>query len=323
MNSGQLDIQQSGQQEVFMKHLVCLSDWSAEEVKETLKMAEKLKYERKNGIMHNHMLKGKTLGLIFSKSSTRTRVSFEVAMYQLGGYSMFLSANDIQLGRGETVSDTARTLSRYIDGIMIRTYKQSDVEELAAYGTIPIINGLTDSQHPCQILADLQTVKEYKGKLSGLKLAYVGDGNNVANSLLIGCAKVGMNISVATPEGYECDEKSVEIAKKAALESGSVVNTGYDPYEAVKDADVVYTDTWVSMGMESEKEKRVKTFMPYQVNKELMSKAKPDAIFMHCLPAYRGYEVTEDVIDGPQSVVFDEAENRLHAQKAVLVKLMG
>jgi len=323
MKSGQLDIQQSGQQEVFMKHLVCLSDWSAEEVKETLKMAEKLKYERKNGIMHNHMLKGKTLGLIFSKSSTRTRVSFEVAMYQLGGYSMFLSANDIQLGRGETVSDTARTLSRYIDGIMIRTYKQSDVEELAAYGTIPIINGLTDSQHPCQILADLQTVKEYKGKLSGLKLAYVGDGNNVANSLLIGCAKVGMDISVATPEGYECDEKSVEIAKKAALESGSVVNTGYDPYEAVKDADVVYTDTWVSMGMESEKEKRVKTFMPYQVNNELMSKAKPDAIFMHCLPAYRGYEVTADVIDGPQSVVFDEAENRLHAQKAVLVKLMG
>ena len=323
MKSGQLDIQQSGQQEVFMKHLVCLSDWSAEEVKETLKMAEKLKYERKNGIMHNHMLKGKTLGLIFSKSSTRTRVSFEVAMYQLGGYSMFLSANDIQLGRGETVSDTARTLSRYIDGIMIRTYKQSDVEELAAYGTIPIINGLTDSQHPCQILADLQTVKEYKGKLSGLKLAYVGDGNNVANSLLIGCAKVGMNISVATPEGYECDEKSVEIAKKAALESGSVVNTGYDPFEAVKDADVVYTDTWVSMGMESEKEKRVKTFMPYQVNNELMSKAKPDAIFMHCLPAYRGYEVTADVIDGPQSVVFDEAENRLHAQKAVLVKLMG
>ncbi|HHW22181.1 MAG TPA: ornithine carbamoyltransferase [Clostridiaceae bacterium] len=306
-----------------MKHLVCLSDWSAEEVKETLKMAEKLKYERKNGIMHNHMLKGKTLGLIFSKSSTRTRVSFEVAMYQLGGYSMFLSANDIQLGRGETVSDTARTLSRYIDGIMIRTYKQSDVEELAAYGTIPIINGLTDSQHPCQILADLQTVKEYKGKFSGLKLAYVGDGNNVANSLLIGCAKVGMDIWVATPEGYECDEKSVEIAKKAALESGSVVNTGYDPFEAVKDADVVYTDTWVSMGMESEKEKRVKTFMPYQVNNELMSKAKPDAIFMHCLPAYRGYEVTADVIDGPQSVVFDEAENRLHAQKAVLVKLMG
>lgn len=306
-----------------MKHLVCLSDWSSEEIKETLKLAEKLKYENKNGIRHNHLLKGKTLGLIFSKSSTRTRVSFEVAMYQLGGYSMFLSANDIQLGRGETVSDTAKTLSRYIDGIMIRTYKQSDVEELAAFGTIPIINGLTDSQHPCQILADLQTVKEYKGSLKGLKLAYAGDGNNVANSLLIGCAKVGMDISVATPEGYECDMKSVEIAKKAALESGAKINIGYDPYEAVNNADVVYTDTWVSMGMESEKEKRIETFMPYQVNKELMSKAKPDAIFMHCLPAYRGYEVTAEVIDGPQSVVFDEAENRLHAQKAVLVKLMG
>lgn len=306
-----------------MKHLVCLSDWSSEEIKETLKLAEKLKYENKNGIRHNHLLKGKTLGLIFSKSSTRTRVSFEVAMYQLGGYSMFLSANDIQLGRGETVSDTAKTLSRYIDGIMIRTYKQSDVEELAAFGTIPIINGLTDSQHPCQILADLQTVKEYKGSLKGLKLAYTGDGNNVANSLLIGCAKVGLDISVATPEGYECDMKSVEIAKKAALESGAKINIGYDPYEAVNNADVVYTDTWVSMGMESEKEKRIETFMPYQVNKELMSKAKPDAIFMHCLPAYRGYEVTAEVIDGPQSVVFDEAENRLHAQKAVLVKLMG
>lgn len=306
-----------------MKHLVCLSDWSSEEIKETLKLAEKLKYENKNGIRHNHLLKGKTLGLIFSKSSTRTRVSFEVAMYQLGGYSMFLSANDIQLGRGETVSDTAKTLSRYIDGIMIRTYKQSDVEELAAFGTIPIINGLTDSQHPCQILADLQTVKEYKGSLKGLKLAYTGDGNNVANSLLIGCAKVGMDISVATPKGYECDMKSVEIAKKAALESGAKISIGYDPDEAADNADVVYTDTWVSMGMEAERDKRVDTFMPYQVNKELMSKAKPDAIFMHCLPAYRGYEVTAEVIDGPQSVVFDEAENRLHAQKAVLVKLMG
>ncbi len=306
-----------------MKHLLCLSDWSSEEINETLKMADKLKYENKNGIRHNHLLKGKSLGLIFSKSSTRTRVSFEVAMYQLGGYSMFLSANEIQLGRGESVFDTAKTLSRYIDGIMIRTYKHSDVEELAAYGTIPIINGLTDSQHPCQILADLQTVKEYKGTLKGLKMAYVGDGNNVANSLLIGCAKVGMDVSVATPKGYECEEQSIEHAKKAALESGAKVIVGNDPNEAVLNADVVYTDTWVSMGMESEKEKRVAVFMPYQVNKELMSKAKPDAIFMHCLPAYRGYEVTADVIDGPQSVVFDEAENRLHAQKAVLVKLMG
>jgi len=306
-----------------MKHLLCLSQWTSEEIIETLKLAEKLKYENKHGIRHNHLLKGKSLGLIFSKSSTRTRVSFEVAMYQLGGYTMFLSTNDRQLGRGETVSDTAKTLSRYIDGIMIRTYKQSDVEELAAYGTIPIINGLTDSQHPCQVLADLQTIKEYKGKFKGLKLAYVGDGNNVANSLMIGCAKVGMDITVATPKGYECDEQSVNHAKEAAAQTGATVITCHDPIEAVKDADVVYTDTWVSMGMETEKEERVKVFMPYQVNKELMQKAKEDAIFMHCLPAYRGFEVSADVIDGPQSVVFDEAENRLHAQKAVLVKLMG
>ncbi len=286
-------------------------------------MAEKLKYENKNGIRHNHLLKGKSLGLIFAKSSTRTRVSFEVAMYQLGGYSLFLSSNDIQLGRGETVSDTAKTLSRYIDGIMIRTFKHSDVVDLADCGTIPVINGLTDSQHPCQILADLQTIKESKGKLAGLKLAYVGDGNNVANSLLIGCAKVGMNISVASPKGYECEENSIKLAKEAALETGAVVMTTHDPLEAVKDADVVYTDTWVSMGMETEKEERIQVFMPYQVNEMLMKKAKSDAIFMHCLPAYRGYEVTADVIDGPKSVVFDEAENRLHAQKAVLVKLLG
>ncbi|MCX7772637.1 MAG: ornithine carbamoyltransferase [Clostridia bacterium] len=306
-----------------MKHLLCLSEWSSQEIMETLKLAEKLKYENKNGIRHNHLLKGKTLGLIFAKSSTRTRVSFEVGMYQLGGYSLFLSSSDIQLGRGETVSDTAKTLSRYIDGIMIRTFKHSDVVDLADCGTIPVINGLTDSQHPCQILADLQTVKEYKGKLAGLKMAYIGDGNNVANSLLIGCAKVGMNISVATPKGYECDTESVKLAQEAAKESGAAVVTTNDPHEAIKDADVVYTDTWVSMGMEAEKEQRISIFMPYQVNAELMAEAKSDAIFMHCLPAYRGYEVTADIIDGPQSVVFDEAENRLHAQKAVLVKLLG
>lgn len=306
-----------------MKHLLCLSDWSGDEILETLSMADKLKYENKNGIRHNHLLKGKTLGLIFSKSSTRTRVSFEVGMYQLGGYSLFLSASDIQLGRGETVADTAKTLSRYIDGIMIRTFKQSDVEILAKAGTIPVINGLTDSQHPCQILADLQTIKENKGKLKGLKLAYLGDGNNVANSLLIGCSKVGMNISVATPKGYECDPDSVGKALSAALQTGASVILTSDPYEAVRGADVVYTDTWVSMGMEDEKEKRKPLFMPYQVNAELMKAAKPDAIFMHCLPAYRGCEVTDEVIDGSRSVVFDQAENRLHAQKAVLVKLMG
>lgn len=306
-----------------MKHLICLSEWSGQEIQETLKLAEKLKYENKNGIRHNHLLKGKSLGLIFAKSSTRTRVSFEVAMYQLGGYSMFLSSNDIQLGRGETVSDTAKTLSRYIDGIMIRTFKHNDVIDLANCGTIPVINGLTDSQHPCQILADLQTIKESKGKLQGLKLAYVGDGNNVANSLLIGCAKVGMNIAVATPEGYECEADSLKLAKEAAALTGATVTASYDPYEAVLNADVVYTDTWVSMGMEAEKEKRASIFMPFQVNDKLMSAAKNDAIFMHCLPAYRGYEVTAEIIDGQKSVVFDEAENRLHAQKAVLVKLLG
>jgi len=307
----------------LMKHLLCLSQWSSQEILETIKMSEKLKFENKNGIRHNHLLKGKTLGLIFAKSSTRTRVSFEVAMYQLGGYSLFLSASDIQLGRGETLPDTARTLSRYIDGIMIRTYNHSDVIDLANCSSIPVINGLTDSQHPCQILADLLTIKEYKGKFKGIKLAYVGDGNNVANSLLIGCAKTGVDISVATPKGYECEADSIELAKEAATESGSRIVLTEDPYEAVKEADVVYTDTWVSMGKEHEKEERKKIFMPYQVNEKLMSVAKSDAIFMHCLPAYRGFEVVDEVIDGPQSVVFDQAENRLHAQKAVLVKLMG
>ena len=244
-------------------------------------------------------------------------------MYQLGGYSLFLSANDIQLGRGETVADTAKTLSRYIDGIMIRTYKQSDVETLAQFGTVPVINGLTDSYHPCQILADLQTVKEKKGKLRGLKMAYLGDGNNVANSLLIGCAKVGMHISVATPEGYACDPVAVKKAQEAAEKTGARVIVTTDPFEAAEDADVVYTDTWFSMGVEKEKEKRMPIFMPYQVNDEIFSKASADALFMHCLPAYRGFEVTESIIDGSHSVVFDQAENRLHAQKAVLVKLMG
>ncbi|AGC69229.1 ornithine carbamoyltransferase ArgF [Thermoclostridium stercorarium subsp. stercorarium DSM 8532] len=306
-----------------MKHLISLSDWTSEEIVEVLDLADRLKYENKNRIAHNHYLRGKTLGMIFSKSSTRTRVSFEVGIHQLGGYALYLNASDIQLGRGETIHDTARTLSRYLDGIMIRTYKQKDVEDLAAYGDIPVINGLTDELHPCQILADLMTIREKKGKLKGLKLCYVGDGNNVAHSLMIGCAKTGVDISVATPEEYTCMDKYVNIAKQIALETGSRVEILTNPKDAVKDADIVYTDTWVSMGMENEKEKRVKVFAPYQVNRELFSLAKPDAIFMHCLPAYRGYEVTEDVIDGPNSVVFDEAENRLHAQKAVMVKLMA
>jgi ornithine carbamoyltransferase len=305
-----------------MKHLIDLNDVTPQEIEGILKLSEKLKSDNKNGVPH-HILKGKTLGMIFSKSSTRTRVSFEVGMYQLGGFSMFLSSNDIQLGRGETIYDTAQVLSRYIDGIMIRTFKHDDVVDLARYGTIPVINGLTDLMHPCQILADLFTVYEEKGRLEGLKLAYVGDGNNVANSLLQGCAKTGVDIFVATPADYRCDETITEQAKAAAKKSGSKVVITTDPEEAVANADVVYTDTWVSMGQEAEKEMRIKLFGSYQVNKKLFSQAKSDAIFLHCLPAYRGFEVTEEVIDGPNSRIFEEAENRLHVQKAIMATLMG
>lgn len=305
-----------------MKHMIDLNDVSPKEIEDIFTLSARLKNDLRQGTEH-HLLKGKTLGMIFSKSSTRTRVSFEVGMYQLGGYPMFLSSSDIQLGRGETIYDTAQVLSRYISGIMIRTFKHSDVEDLARYGTIPVINGLTDLMHPCQILADLFTVYEAKGKLEGLKMAYVGDGNNVANSLLHGCAKTGMDIYVATPAGYGCDGTIIEEAKQAAAKSGSKVVITVDPEEAVAGADVIYTDTWVSMGQEAEKEMRVKLFMPYQVNGKLFSKAKDDAVFLHCLPAYRGLEVTESVIDGPNSMVFEEAENRLHVQKAIMATLMA
>ncbi|MGE4282468.1 MAG: ornithine carbamoyltransferase [Clostridia bacterium] len=305
-----------------MKHLLSLHDLTVDEVQNILKLAGKLKYEQKHGIQH-HLLKGKTLGMIFTKSSTRTRVSFEVGMTQLGGYPLFLSSNDIQLGRGETIYDTANVLSRYIDGIMIRTFKQSDVEDLARYGSIPIINGLTDLLHPCQALADLLTIYEHKSTLQGLKLAYVGDGNNVAHSLLFGCTKVGMDIAVATPAGYECNAEIIEKAKEDAKLTGCKITITNDPIEAISHADAVYTDTWISMGQEAEKAERIKIFQSYQVNKELFAKAKKDAVFLHCLPAYRGFEVTEDVIDGPNSVIFDEAENRMHAQKAVMALLMG
>ncbi|MCX7714564.1 MAG: ornithine carbamoyltransferase [Clostridia bacterium] len=305
-----------------MKDFLSLHDCTKEEITGLIKLAIKLKAEQKNGVPHP-ILKGKTLGMIFTKSSTRTRVSFEVGMTQLGGYPLFLSSNDIQLGRGETIYDTAKVLSRYLDGIMIRTFSHQDVLDLAEYADIPVINALTDLLHPCQVLADLMTIYEHKGKLEELKLAYVGDGNNMAHSLMYGCAKMGMNISVATPKGYECNGEVVENAREDAKQSGCNLVITNDPVEAVKDADVVYSDTWVSMGQEAEKEERVKIFMPYQVNKELFAKAKPDAVFMHCLPAYRGYEVTEDVIDSPQSIIFDEAENRLHAQKAVMATLMG
>ncbi|NLC69513.1 MAG: ornithine carbamoyltransferase [Clostridiaceae bacterium] len=305
-----------------MKHFISIHDLSVDEINEIFELSARLKKYLKEGKEH-HYLKGKILGMIFTKSSTRTRVSFEVGMYQLGGYSIFLSSNDIQLGRGESIQDTARVLSRYLDGIMIRTFSHKDVIDLAEYGSIPVINGLTDLMHPCQVLADLFTIKEMKGCLKGLKLAYIGDGNNVANSLLHGCAKTGVDISVATPKGFECDSPVIEEAKTDAALSGSSIVLTNNPAEAIKDADAVYTDTWVSMGQESEKQERLKVFKPYQVNEELFSLAKKDALFLHCLPAYRDYEVTEGVIDGPNSVVFDEAENRLHVQKAIMLKLMG
>ncbi len=305
-----------------MKHLLTIGQLTTKEISEIFALTKKLKYEQHIRRKH-HYLKGRTLGMIFSKSSTRTRVSFETGMFQLGGHPLFLSSNDIQLGRGESIKDTAKVLSRYVDGIMIRTYEQSDIEALAEHGNIPVINALTDLYHPCQILADLYTVKETFGTIKGLKMAYVGDGNNIANSLLLGCTKTGMNLSIATPFGYECDLQTIKQAKEFANISGSIINISNDPIKAVANADAFYTDTWTSMGMEDEKEKRIADFKGYQVDELLMSKANDSAIFLHCLPAYRGYEVSKEVIDGPQSKVFDEAENRLHVQKAIMVKLMG
>lgn len=305
-----------------MKDLISLHDLTAEEVSNLLKLGLKLKKELKEGTPHL-ILKGKTLGMIFTKSSTRTRVSFEVGMTQLGGYPLFLSSNDIQLGRGETIHDTAKVLERYLDGIMIRTFAHSDVVELANEANIPVINALTDLLHPCQVLADLMTVYEHKGRLEGLKFAYIGDGNNMAHSIMYGCAKAGLNCAIATPYNYQCERSVVSEARDDFRASGKSLIITEDPIEAIYDADVVYTDTWVSMGQEEEKAERQRAFKAYQVNKKLFAHAKDDAIFMHCLPAYRGFEVTEDIIDGPNSVIFDEAENRLHAQKAVMATLMG
>ncbi len=306
----------------MMKHFIDIKDISAEEWADLLDLADKLKAEQKAGIAHP-LLAGKTLGMIFAKSSTRTRVSFEVGMYQLGGQALFLSTQDIQLGRGETISDTAKVMSRFLDGIMIRTFAHQDVLDLAEYGSIPIINGLTDLMHPCQALADLMTIREHLGDLKGKKLAYVGDGNNVANSLLQACSKSGMNIAVASPAGYTCDAACIADARAEAIRQGTEVILTDDPKAAAAGADAIYTDTWVSMGQEAEKARRLPVFKPYQVNDELMALAKPGAVFLHCLPAYRGLEVTESVIDGPSSIIFDEAENRLHAQKAVLVRLLA
>lgn len=300
-----------------MNHLLKLMDLSEKDIIEILNTADQLKYEKKNGITH-HILKGKTLGMIFEKSSTRTRVSFEVGMYDLGGTALFLSARDLQIGRGEPVQDTARVLSRYLDGIMIRTFDQEEVESLARYGSIPIINGLTDYCHPCQVLADLMTIREHKGRLNGQKLCYIGDGNNMTNSLIVGGIKMGMSVSVACPKGYEPD---AEIMKWAA--SKGTFECTDDVLAAAKDADVLYTDVWASMGQEGEAEERKKIFRGYQINSDVMAVAHNDAMVLHCLPAHRGEEITDDVLEAHANEIFDEAENRLHAQKAVLVKCLA
>ncbi|MBR6527876.1 MAG: ornithine carbamoyltransferase [Lachnospiraceae bacterium] len=300
-----------------MKHFLKLQDLTQKEILELLNMADQLKFERKNKMPHP-LLAGKTLGMIFQKSSTRTRVSFEVGMHELGGKALFLSSNDLQIGRGEPIEDTARVLSRYLDGIMIRTYAQAEVEALAEYGSIPIINGLTDYCHPCQVLADLMTIREYKHSFAGRKLCYIGDGNNMTNSLIVGGIKMGMEVSVACPEGYTPD---AEICKWAA-ENGKFTCTP-DVLEAAKDADVLYTDVWASMGQESEAAQRRKVFEGiYQINDNVMAVAKPDAMVMHCLPAHREEEITAKVFEEHADEIFEEAENRLHAQKAILVKLM-
>lgn len=303
------------------RDLLSLHHFTPGEIELILDTADYLRDRLKNNEVHDY-LKGKTLAMIFQKPSTRTRVSFEVGIYQLGGYALFLGSSDIQLGRGESVADTAQVLSRYVDGIMIRTFDQSSVEELARFAEIPVINGLTDLLHPCQILADLQTIRKVKGRLSGLKLAYVGDGNNIAHSMLFGCAKTGINITVASPDGYKPRPQIVSAARKDALETGADIQVVNDPVEAVMGADVVVADVWASMGQESEHSQRAEIFAPYQVNEKLVKYAQDDFVFLHCLPAHRGEEVAGEIIDGPHSMVWDEAENRLHVQKAVMALLM-
>ena len=300
------------------KHLLKLLDLSREEIYEILDLADQLKYDQKHGIPHE-VLKGKTLAMIFSKNSTRTRVSFEVGMFQLGGHALFLSNSVSQIGRGEPVQDTARVISRYCDGIMIRTFAQQEVEDLAKYGSVPVINGLTDFSHPCQALADLMTIREHKAQLEGLKVCYVGDGNNMANSIIVGGLKCGMDVSIASPGGYTPDQQVLDFAKSVTDASFTLTA---DPFEAAKDADVIFTDVWASMGMEDERVQRTKAFVGYQVNDALMTVAKPDCMVQHCLPAHRGEEITEEVFEAHANEIFDEAENRLHAQKAVMALLM-
>lgn len=300
-----------------MKHLLKLQDLSKNDILDILNLADQLKYENHNNIEHHH-LKGKTLGMIFQKSSTRTRVSFETGMYQLGGQALFLSNRDLQIGRGEPVEDTARVLSRYLDGIMIRTFEQKEVEDLAKHGSIPIINGLTDYCHPCQVLADLMTIREHKKSFEGLKFCFIGDGNNMANSLIVGAIRMGMECAIACPDGYKPDEDLM----KWASENGKFTCSS-DIEACAKDADVLYTDVWASMGQEEEKAEREKIFRSFQINDNIMALAKPDAMVLHCLPAHREEEITAKVFEEHADEIFDEAENRLHAQKAVLVKLLG
>jgi len=303
------------------RDFISIHDFTREEVAYILEVGTQLKKMQKQGLPHPY-LGGKTLGMIFQKASTRTRVAFEVGMYQLGGHALFLSPRDIQLGRGETIKDTALVLSRMLDGIMIRTFDHEEVLELARWADIPIINGLTDLLHPTQVIGDLMTIQEHKGRLQGLNLTFIGDGNNVAHSLLYGGAKVGMNITIASPSGFEPDADIMDQARQDARETGATLKVVADPLEAIKGADVVYTDVWASMGQEDEAAAKEKMFLQYQVNGQLLAQAKKDAIVLHCLPAKRGKEITDEVMDGPQSVVFDEAENRLHAHKAIMALVM-
>lgn len=303
------------------KDFLALVDYTSEEIEYLIHYAIELKRKQKAREPHA-VLAGKTLGMIFEKSSTRTRVSFEVGMYQLGGQALFLSKNDLQLGRGETVWDTAQTLSRYLDGIMIRTYEHRKVIDLARGSTVPVINGLTDYAHPCQVMADYQTVLEKKGRLKGLKVAYIGDGNNMVHSLMMGASKLGMNFAIASPEGYDPDKEVIQMSKENAAQTGGSLLLTRDPREAIENADVVYTDVWASMGFEAEQQEREIAFKNFQINEALVKHAKQDYLFMHCLPAHRGEEVSEGVIDGPNSIIFDQAENRLHAQKAIMAATM-
>lgn len=316
-----IDISVNNHTDLKGKDFLTLADFSAETIGQLLSLAKDIKNDFKSGKSYQP-LKGKILGMIFDKPSTRTRVSFEAGMVQLGGHAMYLNGNDLQMGRGETIEDTAKVLSEYVDAIMIRTFSHQNVEELAKHASIPIINGLTDMYHPCQALADLLTIQEVKGKLNGLKLAYIGDGNNVAHSLLYACAKMGLDISIAAPEGYLPNAEVIKKAKEFAIESGANIVITNNPSEAVEKADIIYSDVWTSMGQEAENEIRLKAFAQYQINNELVKSAKEDYMFLHCLPAHRGEEVTSDVIDGSHSYIYQQAGNRLHAQKALLVEIL-